>query len=239
MTGTNTPPHSQKKPVVELCVDDIDGVGIARNAGVDRVELCASLDVGGLTPHLSVVLGALDVAPSGGLQVIVRSRAGDFCYTDAEIQGMCQDLRNIRDATHEARVPVGFVVGALNSDSRIDEASAAAFREAAGERPLTFHRAFDCVPSAQKALETLVELGYDRILTTGGHPSVAQTHALAALNAQAQGRINIIASGGVRSGNISKILDESHAPEVHMRAPKPEGGTDSEEVERIMLALRR
>lgn len=239
MTITNRHPHTQSKPLIELCVDDVDGVRIARDTGVDRVELCASLEVGGLTPPLPVVIEAQEVAPAGGLQVIVRSRAGDFCYTTAEIQEMCQELRKIRQATQDAPILVGFVVGALNSEGSVDEGAAAAFREAAEGRPLTFHRAFDSVPSAQEALEILVDLGYDRILTTGGHPSVAQTQALAALNAQAQGRISIIASGGVRSGNISQILAESQAPEVHMRAPKPLGGTDPEEVERIMRALGR
>lgn len=225
---------------VELCVDDCEGVRIARQAGVDRVELCASLDVGGLTPEYGVIQQCMMQAPSGGLQVIVRSRAGDFVYTAAEVQTMCEDICAIRELTAESPVPVGFVVGAVTADACIDEDAAASFRQAAGLRPLTFHRAFDVLADQRAGIETLVALGYQRVLTTGGDVAVAQVSALRELVAVADGRVKIIASGGVRSGNVAQIVTESGAPEVHMRAPVAggSGGTDSAEVARIMSALR-
>lgn len=231
-----TTPYS--RPVVELCVDDTEGVRIAQQAGVNRVELCDALDVGGLTPALETILAVLDEAPEGGLQVIVRSRAGDFVYSDEEVAHMCADVECIRLATNESPVPVGFVVGAVTSSRRIDEASAAAFRKAAGERPLTFHRAFDMVSDQSEALETLIALGYERVLTTGGDESVAQVGQLRQLVELGGERISIIASGGVRAHNVGQIVRESGAPEVHMRAPGAYGGTDAAEVARILQALQ-
>lgn len=225
--------------IVELCVDDVAGVCIAREAGVDRVELCRSLDVGGLTPDLQTILCAVSEAPAGGLQVIVRSRAGDFTYTHEEIDTMCADLRRIRRATENADTTVGFVVGAVSKDGKIDREAAAAFREAAGERPLTFHRAFDVIHNQHEGIEMLVALGYERVLTTGGDIAVAQVSALRELVNCAAGRLQVIASGGVRSSNIAHIVSESCAPEVHMRAPGCRGGTDLTEVRRIMNVIGR
>lgn len=225
------------KPVVELCVDDLQGVRIAREAGADRAELCDALEVGGLTPSIELVQQAMNEAPAGGLQVIVRSRAGDFVYSDEEITHMCESVSELCDATEAAPVEVGFVVGALTRDGEIDEVAAAAFRWAAQNRPLTFHRAFDEASDQRHGVETLVALGYERILTTGGHPSVAQVDRLRELVEWADGRIAIIASGGVRAHNVAQIVRESGSPEVHMRAPGQHGGTDPEQVRAIMSAL--
>lgn len=223
---------------VELCVDDIEGVRIAREEGADRVELCAALDVGGLTPHMETILAAVEEAPAGGLHVIVRSRPGNFVYSAAEVRQMCADLESIRLATAGARVPVGFVVGALKPDGGVDVGGAVAFREAGGGRPLTFHRAFDGVRDQLAGVDVLRELGYQRILTTGGDESVAQPQVLAALQQRAGQDLHIIASGGVRAVNVVDIMRVSGALEVHMRAPEPSGGTDREQVRAIMFALR-
>lgn len=251
--------------VIEICVDTLAGVGTARRAGADRVELCRDLWCGGLTPPDELIAAALGVCPAGGLQVIVRSRPGDFVYTPDEVEGMCADIQRIAALFSRASVPCGFVVGALTRGDTIDEEAAARFRAAAGTRRLTFHRAFDAIAHKPAALETLVELGYQRVLTTGGMSAVADTGGLAALARQGAGRIALIASGGLRSGNIAQVLRESLAPEVHMRAPLPAPsapaplasrdesaapagahaehpllpqGTDAQEVARIVRAVR-
>lgn len=224
---------------VELCVDDVAGVACAREHGVDRVELCAALEVGGLTPDDELIGNAIQHAPAGGLQVIVRSRPGDFIYSAEEVDTMCDKLRHLVELTKDAPVTVGFVVGAITSAGEIDREAARAFRVAAGERPLTFHRAFDCLTNMDDSLEMLIDLGYQRVLTTGGHPRIAQIDVLANLVNQAQQRIQIIASGGVRSDNVAQIIAETKAPEVHMRAPGLDGGTDPVEVRKIMSALGR
>lgn len=229
--------------VIEICVDTLEGVNAARAARADRVELCRELWCGGLTPPDELITDALPLCPADGLQVLVRSRPGDFVYTDEEVSTMCADIERIRKLFEGAPVPCGFVVGALTVDRLIDEDAAARFRQAAGKHRLTFHRAFDPIRNKSEAMETLIHLSYQRILTTGCSKPVADPIALSALVEQSRGRILILASGGLRSSNVSDILQSSAAPEVHMRAPlhtAPAGfqGTDPDEVVRIVQAVR-
>ncbi len=230
--------------IIEICVDTLEGVDAARIGGADRVELCRDLWCGGLTPPDDLIADALPRCPADGLQVLVRSRPGDFVYTDEEISGMCADIERIRALFEGASVPCGFVVGALTADERIDETAALRFRQAAGEHRLTFHRSFDLIRHKSEALETLIHLNYQRILTTGCTKPVADPIALSALVEQSRGRILLLASGGLRSSNVSHILQSTAAPEVHMRAPQHQApadvqGTDPEEVMRIVEAVRR
>ena len=226
--------------LIEICVDDAGGVRAAREGGADRVELCRDLSCGGLTPDFGLVEEALDQAPTGGLQVLVRPRPGDFVHTGEEVARIGADIRALARLGSGARVPLGFVVGVLEVDGTLNESACRRLRDEAGDAPLTFHRAFDAVPDQEAALERLIDWGYDRVLTTGGHPAVAQTEALRALVDQAGDRIGILVSGGLRSTNVAGIAAASCAREVHLRAPAPQGaacGTDIDEVRRIVAAL--
>ncbi len=229
---------------IEICVDTLEGVDAARVGGADRVELCRDLWCGGLTPPDDLIAEALLRCPADGLQVLIRSRPGDFVYTDEEVTSMCSDIERIRGLFKRTSVPCGFVVGALTADGFIDEEAATRFRRAAGSHRLTFHRSFDLIHDKLGALETLIHLNYQRILTTGCTKPVADPIALSTLVEQSRGRILLLASGGLRSSNVSDILQTTAAPEVHMRAPRhtaPTGvqGTDPEEVVRIVQAVRR
>lgn len=236
--------------VVELCVGDLAGIDTARSVGADRVEFCRDLSCGGLTSDPAEIPGALSRCPSGGLQVLIRSRPGDFVYGDDEIEAMCAQIRAIR-TEHDrwiaepsgegaAAAPrLGFVVGALTPDLRIDARATACFAAAAGPHRLTFHRAFDQVFDQAAGLEDLVRLGYERVLTTGGHAAVADLPGLTALVEQAGDRLVILASGGLRSGNVAAALSATGAREVHMRAPADDGErTDPEEARRVVDAVR-
>ncbi len=230
--------------VIEICVDTLEGVEAARVGGADRVELCRELWCGGLTPPDDLITAALPLCPADGLQVLVRSRPGDFVYTDDEISAMCADIERIGKIFAGAPVPCGFVVGALTANGLIDDVAALRFREAAGQYRVTFHRAFDLIHNKSGALETLVHLNYQRILTTGCTQPVADPLALNTLVEQSRGRILLLASGGLRSSNVSDVLQLTAAPEVHMRAPRETAsagvqGTDPEEVVRIVQAIRR
>lgn len=238
--------------VVELCVGDLAGIDTARSAGADRVEFCRDLSCGGLTPDPAEISEALSRCPSGGLQVLIRSHPGDFVYGDDEIEAMCAQIRAIRaehdrwiaessgeDAAAAAAPRLGFVVGALTPDLRIDARATARFVAAAGPHRLTFHRAFDQVVDQAAGLEDLVRLGYERVLTTGGHAAVADLPGLSALVEQAVDRLVILASGGLRSGNVAAALSATGAREVHMRAPADDGErTDPEEARRVVDAVR-
>lgn len=223
---------------VEICVEDIAGVRAGFAAGAQRVELCSNLEVGGLTPPAAQVLEALqvqqEIAPQGTVMVLVRPRAGDFVYSEAEIMQTCEQIAEILDLYNALRVrnatcntvsPVpaaahspqskanlGFVVGAVTNSGKLDNAALKRFRAAAGDKPLTFHRAFDTLTDQFTALEELISLGYQRVLTTGGDKTRAQPARLRALVQAAAGKLGIIASGGLRSYNLEQIVREIGVP---------------------------
>jgi len=201
--------------IVEICVEDAVGVHRARDGGADRIEICTDLSCGGLTPAFDEVVAALEVAPTGGVQVLVVT------------------LSAIGEG---APVRLGFVVGVLNGDGTINVDAAARLRDTAEDAPLTFHRGFDQVADQDRGLDILMELGYDRVLTTGGHPAVAQPEALARLVQRGGDDIIILVSGGLRAHNVAEVVAACGAREVHMRAPGM-SGTDRAEVERIVAAL--
>lgn len=210
--------------LVEICVDDCPGVERAYAGGADRIELCREVSCGGLTPTDEMIVAALEHAPTAGMQILLRPRPGDFIHSEEEISTICSDISRLRRLTEEANVVVGFVVGVLNENLTINEGAAACMRDAAGERPLTFHRAFDQVPDLSAGLDTLMRLGYDRVLTTGGHPSVAQSEALATMVHHAGDDLIILASGGLRAHNVAEVIAATGVSEVHMRAPATHTG---------------
>lgn len=222
--------------VVEICVEDALGVRRACDGGADRVEVCRDLSCGGLTPAFDEVAAALEVAPAGGVQVLVRPRPGDFVHSREEVDRIASDIAQLASVGRGAAVPLGFVVGVLEPGGRINVDASARLRDEAGEAPLTFHRAFDQVEDLDRGLDVLMELGYDRVLTTGGDPAVARPEALARLVARGGEDIIILVSGGLRAHNVADVVAASRAREVHMRAPGA-CGTDQEEVERVVAAL--
>lgn len=225
--------------VVEICVEDVAGVVAATAGGADRVELCRELWCGGLTPAPDDVAPAIAAAPPGGLQVLVRPRAGTFVFDRDEVRGMYRLVRSLRDATRGAPVPVGFTVGALDPAGTVDEVACAALLAAADGAPVTFHRAFDQVPDRLAALETLIGVGVDHVLTAGGGTTRADVRGLAELVRAAGVRITVLASGGLREDTVEAVLDATGATEVHMRAPARSGtGTDPERVASIVAAVR-
>lgn len=224
--------------VVEICVEDATGTHRARDGGADRIEICQDLSCGGLTPAFDEVAAALEVAPTGGVQVLVRPRPGDFVHTRQEVDKVASDIARLAEAGRGASVPLGFVVGVLAPGGVVNEDASMRLRDVAGDAPLTFHRAFDQVEDQDRGLDVLMELGYDRVLTTGGDPAIARPRSLARLVARGGDDIIILASGGLRAHNVAEVVAASGAREVHMRAPG-DCGTDQGEVERIIAALHR
>ncbi|TIR94419.1 MAG: hypothetical protein E5X13_28630 [Mesorhizobium sp.] len=139
-----------QRPLIELCVEGIDGLLAAQAAGADRVELCASLVEGGITPSLGTVRVALERATIP-FHVIVRPRGGDFLYSEAEYQSMLADIGALRDLG-----VAGIVVGCLTADGAIDEARMSELVRAAGPLNVTCHRAFDMTRDPAEALEALI-----------------------------------------------------------------------------------
>lgn len=202
-----------REPLIEICVEGIDGLAAAQAGGADRVELCASLVEGGLTPSIGVIRAALGIA-TVPFHVIVRPRGGDFLYSEREYETMLADVAALR----ELRVP-GVVVGCLTADGRIDEERMTALVEAARPMRVTCHRAFDMTRDPEEAIEALVRCGVDRVLTSGQRDTAIEgLDVLKRTVAAAAGRIKIMACGELDETNISRVWNESGADELHFAA---------------------
>ncbi|MER9895710.1 copper homeostasis protein CutC [Mesorhizobium sp. M0119] len=211
MTETERP----RLPLIEICVEGIDGLLAAQAAGADRVELCASLIEGGITPSFGTVRTALELATIP-FHVIVRPRGGDFLYGEAEYRSMLADVR----ALAELGV-AGVVVGCLNADGMIDEQGMSELVKAAGRLNVTCHRAFDMTRDPTEALEALVRCKVGRVLTSGQHDTALEgADLLADLVRQAGDRIIILGCGGLDPENIGKVRRKTGLSEMHFAALK-------------------
>jgi copper homeostasis protein len=207
---------------IEICVEGIDSLVAAQQAGADRVELCASLLEGGITPSLGTVRQALAVATIP-FHVIVRPRGGDFLYSDREFESMVEDVQALRDLG-----VAGVVVGCLTADGLIDEPRMRALVEAAGPLAVTCHRAFDMTRDPEEAVEALVRCGVGRALTSGQRDTALEgIDILARTVAAARGRLIVMVCGALDETNIAEVLGRTGAPEAHFAAPKvlPSGMT--------------
>lgn len=208
-----TPDNNARLPLIEICVEGIDGLLAAQAAGADRVELCASLVEGGITPSLGTVRAALERATIP-FHVIVRPRGGDFLYGEAEYRSMLADVSALRDLG-----VAGVVVGCLNADGSIDEERMSELVRAAGPLNVTCHRAFDMTRDPAEALEALVRCKVGRVLTSGQRDTALEGAALLAdLVRQAGDRIIILGCGALDPENIAKVLEKTGLTEMHFAA---------------------
>lgn len=199
-----------QKLTIEVCVDSVESAMAAERGGADRVELCDNLLEGGTTPSA----GAIAIARERltiKLQVIIRPRGGDFCYSDVEFAVMRHDVGLAKQLGAD-----GVVIGILTSDGEIDVARTRELIELARPLSVTFHRAFDMSRDPYRALEQLIELGVDRILTSGQEPSVIEGLDLIAELVQLAGDRVIIMPGGGTERNIHKVVARSGVREVHV-----------------------
>lgn len=200
-------------PLLEICTETVDGAVAAVTAGAGRVELCAGLGEGGTTPSAGAILGVRR-SIDRELCVLLRPRRGDFLYTAAELETLRADVNVARDLGADA-----VALGCLSRDGTIDRERTARLVEAARPLSVTFHRAFDLVRDQFEALEVLVELGVDRVLTSGGAADVvAGAERLAELVDRAGDRLVVMAGGGVREDNVRRLVVDVGVQEVHASA---------------------
>ncbi|MGE0007438.1 MAG: copper homeostasis protein CutC [Parvibaculaceae bacterium] len=205
--------------IYEICVDSVAGVREARAAGAHRVELCANLLEGGTTPSRGMIRNARAVAGIG-LHVIIRPRGGDFLYDEDEFAIMAADIE-----TAGAEGADGVVIGILTAEGEIDEARTRELIARARPMSVTFHRAFDMTRDPFEALEVLIGLGVDRILTSGQEASVLEGLPLIAeLIRRAGERIVVMPGAGITPRNVARIVAEAGPREVHFAALEPEAG---------------
>jgi copper homeostasis protein len=199
--------------LIEACIDDPLSARNAVAGGADRLELCDNLGDGGTTPSHGIVTELLEHA---GVPVfpIVRLRGGGFRYGPDELRIM------VRDTAHFATLGApGIVFGALTDRGEVDRTAVERIRDAAPDAALTFHRAFDTCRDPFVALETLIELGVARILTSGQRARAWEGRELIAeLVRRAAGRIVILAGGGISEGDVGELVRTTGVTEVHVRA---------------------
>ena len=200
-------------PIIEVCANSAASCVTAEQGGAARVELCAGIPEGGTTPSYGEMVTARRAIGSQ-MNVIIRPRGGDFLYTPAEMQAMLLDIEAAKAAGAD-----GVVFGCLRADGTIDIERNRQLKEAAGNLSTTFHRAFDVCRDPFTALEEIIALGFDRILTSGQEASAPQGAALLAeLVRRADGRIIIMPGCGVNEHNVAELARATGAQEFHMSA---------------------
>ncbi|MCO6005947.1 copper homeostasis protein CutC [Actinoallomurus purpureus] len=199
----------------EICLASADDVAAAVDAGADRVELCAALFEGGITPSIGMIEQA--VAAAAGrikVHVIIRPRGGDFVYGPAEAAVMLRDIAAVKAAGAD-----GVVIGALTPDAEIDTELCARLVEAARPLSVTFHRAYDVTRDPEAAFEDVIGLGVDRLLTSGAAPTALEgADLIARLVEKAAARIVILPAGGINERTAARVAEQTGAQELHFTA---------------------
>ncbi|MFN0175640.1 MAG: copper homeostasis protein CutC [Saprospiraceae bacterium] len=199
----------------EICVTNLQSALGAQKGGAQRIELCAALDVGGLTPSLGLiraVIKALEIP----VHVLIRPREGDFCYTEGELAIMLDDIQQCRSAG-----AAGVVVGALTAEGLLDLPKMKAMKAAAGNLEVTCHRAFDFTLDPMKSLEQLIDIGFQRVLSSGQSDSAFNGRfLLQKLLEQAKGRITVMPGAGINAQNIRAIAEFTGAEDFHFTGKK-------------------
>lgn len=203
--------------IFEVCIDSVEGALAAQQGGAQRVELCDNLVEGGTTPSIGTIEVACRSA-SLGVNVMIRPRGGDFVYSDLEMDVMKADILAAKKCGAN-----GVVFGLLKPDGRIDKPRTRELIELARPMSVTFHRAFDLCRDPGEGLDDLIELGVDRLLTSGQKAdALSGADCIKALVTQSKGRIIIMAGGGVNEKSLPLIAAQTGVSEVHFAARLPE-----------------
>ncbi|WP_427017387.1 copper homeostasis protein CutC [Pseudarthrobacter sp. P1] len=205
---------------LEIAVVGAEGAGIAAAEGADRVELCTSLEIGGITPTQGLMDAACDaVGDRLEIHALIRCRPGNFTYTPSELDTMVREARHL-----VAQGASGIVLGALTNSGHVDAETTRRMAEAAKEAnpltELTFHRAIDQTPDALAAIDTLLELGFDRVLSSGHAATAGQgMGTLQRMSGRAAGGLEIMAGGGLTLEDIP-FMRHCGVDAVHLSAKR-------------------
>lgn len=202
----------------EICANSVESCLAAQEGGADRVELCAGIPEGGTTPSYGEIKLARKLLTKTKLHVIIRPRGGDFLYTPLELERMKEDIRICRELGVD-----GVVFGCLTEEGEIDREANRRLVELARPMSVTFHRAFDRTADPMKALEDIISLGCNRILTSGQQPKAIDGISLLAqlekkLKEYPLPPIQLLAGSGVNEENIRQIFDATGIHEYHFSA---------------------
>jgi len=201
--------------LLEVAANSLDSALAAQAGGAGRIELCTALELGGLTPsHGEIALVREHVKLP--LYVLIRPRAGDFLYSEHERATMRRDIEACAALGCD-----GVVFGVLDADADVDMDSCSELAAAAGRMGITFHRAFDLVRDPMRALEDIIALRAERVLTSGGARSALEgAERIRECVAQANGRLVVMPGAGITPGNIARIAALTGAQELHASAKR-------------------
>jgi copper homeostasis protein len=198
--------------LIEACVDSVPSAMAAEAGGARRVELCGNLIEGGTTPSAGSI-AECRVRVRIPIFVMIRPRGGDFLYSEVEYEIMRRDIAQAKSLGAD-----GVVLGLLRPDGTVDVERTRVLLDAARPLPVTFHRAIDVARDAEEALDTLVGMGVDRVLTSGQAPTVPEGIAvIAGLVRRAAGRIAVMPGCGIDETNVRRVVAETGVREVHVR----------------------
>src|SRR5262245_27389881 len=195
---------------IEICTASPEDCIAAQSGGADRVELNYALMVGGLTPSIGSLREAR-VLTQIPIIVMIRPRAGGFCYSETEFKVMQRDTESAL-----AEGADGIAFGILNSSGAIDERRCREMKKLAGERQLVFHRAFDVVPDPISALDRLIDIGVTRVMTSGQEASAYNgAKNISSYIQRAAGRIEILPAGGINRFTVADVIRRTGCDQVH------------------------
>ncbi|XP_055701037.1 copper homeostasis protein cutC homolog [Phlebotomus papatasi] len=208
------------KVLLEVCVDSVESAKEAAKGGAGRIELCSALSEGGLTPTVGLLkIVKRTIEPKIPVFVMLRPRRADFCFSPEEIEVILLDMEVLRENGAD-----GFVFGALTAEGSIDVINCRRVIEAAGNLPVTFHRAFDVTNEvdSEKTCTEIADLGFKRLLTSGFQASAeAGLKQIKKLNEMFHERLIIMPGAGINERNVKKIADECKCREIHASARIP------------------
>jgi copper homeostasis protein len=200
-----------RRITIEICVSDVESAIAAEVGGADRIELCDNLAVGGTTPSAGTIAEVCRWL-SIPVHVLIRPRGGDFVYSGRELAVMRHDIEAAK-----ALGAAGVVLGALTANSTIDRDLMTALTEAARPLGVTFHRAIDRTPEPREAVDALVALGVERVLTSGRCSTALEgASMIAGMVKHAQDRISIMAGGRISVDNLEAVVRQTSASEIHI-----------------------
>jgi copper homeostasis protein len=201
------------KNILEICCYNLESALIAGNAGAGRIELCADPAAGGTTPGIGLIKSVRKKIETE-LYPIIRIRGGDFLFSEEEFDVMLHEVEACKSAGCE-----GVVIGMLLPDGRVDKINSSRLIEKAYPMGVCFHRAFDWTRNLFEALEDIIELGCERIMTSGQQPkAILGAPLIRDLVIQSGGRIQMMPGSGVRAENIADLKNETGATQFHSSA---------------------
>lgn len=196
--------------LLEICVETVEAAVAAERGGAHRIELCANLAVGGITPSVEMMC-ATRKRIQLPIFAMIRPRKGDFVYPDDEFEAMKQAIRVAKESGMG-----GLALGVLEKDFQVDVKRTLALVELARPLPVTFHRAFDECRDLWQSLEDVIQTGATRLLTSGGKPKApAGAEIIKKLIIQTGNRITVMPGSGIHAGNVARLAAETDAREFH------------------------